>query len=108
MTNYDKMAIQFECCGDVFEIPEIEEKLTACVEQGISRAARSGRVTRALGACMSGAPAAMKRLASIETGKTVAEIEELSLNEMSVVMAKVFSRYILPFFGSGVKQDGAK
>lgn len=108
MTNFEKMAIQFECCGDIFAVPEIEKVMDGVVEQNISKAERSGRITKAIGVCMSGAPEAMKKLAALETGKTEQEIEEMKLGELSAAMAKVFTQYILPFFGSGAKQDGGK
>ena len=108
MTNFEKMAIQFECCGDIFAVPGIEEVMNGVVEKEISRAERSGRITKAIGICMKGAPEAMKKLAALENGKTEAEIEEMKLGELSAAMAKVFTQYILPFFGSGAKQDGGK
>ena len=108
MTNFEKMAIQFECCGDIFAVPGIEDAMNKVVEKDISRAERSGNITKAIGICMHGAPEAMKRLAAIETGKTEQEVEEMKLGELSAAMAKVFTQYILPFFGSGAKQDGGK
>ena len=65
MTNFEKMAIQFECCGDIFAVPEIEKVMDGVVEQNISKAERSGRITKAIGVCMSGAPEAMKKLAAL-------------------------------------------
>ena len=108
MTNFEKMAIQFECCGDIFAIPEIEEVMNGVMEKDISHAVRSGRVTKAIGLCMRSAPEAMKTLAALHSGKTAEEVEKMGLVELSGATAKVFAEYIMPFFASGAKQDGAK
>lgn len=106
MTKFEKMAMQFEAMGDIFAVPGIEEAVTSALEKDISKAARSARVTKAIGMCMRGAPEAMKLLGAAESGKDVAEVEEMGLADLSGLMAKVFTGYILPFFASGAKQDG--
>lgn len=108
MTNFEKMAIQFECCGDILSVPSVEKVLNGMVGDDVSNLVKRGCITKAVGICMKYSPEAMKCLAALETSKTEQEIEDLNPEELSATMVDVFVQYILPFFVSGAKQDGGE
>lgn len=107
MQNFEKLAKQFEAVGDLLTANGMDDGINAMVEDD-SNVKRAGRIYKLVALGMKEAPDAMRTLAAIEMGKTEAEAEEMSEEEIAAPMMKAFNSVVIPFFAARLQQDGEK
>lgn len=97
----------FEVVGELLTIKGMDnliEELGKCPEG--NRAAKHGLRLKICALCTKNKPEAMKKLASMETGKTMKEINAMEEKEFTNLMMAVAMNLVAPFLAPAPSSDG--
>ena len=98
MTNFEKLAAQFDALGATLSIPDIEHGMREMPENDENDVASTARTFRLLGIAMQKKPEAMRQLVAIEKDIPREDVDALPDSELVSALVQTVMGAVIPFF----------
>ena len=98
MTNFEKLAAQFDSIGEILSISEIEQGMREMPENDENDVASTARTFRLLGIAMQKKPEAMRQLVAIEKDIPREDVDALPDSALVSALVQTFMGAVVPFF----------